>query len=96
MQQKICSECSTDMTCGSGLGQCWCMAYKAVIVVDAGKDCLCEACLKKAIADQVVALTEQAEEESDYYIENGLYVFTSRYHLKRGWCCKNGCRHCPY
>jgi hypothetical protein len=23
-------------------------------------------------------------------------VFTARYHLKRGTCCSNGCRHCPY
>ncbi|WP_323756859.1 DUF5522 domain-containing protein [Roseivirga sp.] len=23
-------------------------------------------------------------------------VFTEKYHLKRGYCCKNGCRHCPY
>lgn len=32
----------------------------------------------------------------DYYLENGNYVFKSWYHLKRGSCCKNGCRHCPY
>ena len=32
----------------------------------------------------------------DYYIENGFKVFTEEYHLKRGYCCKNGCRHCPY
>lgn len=31
-----------------------------------------------------------------YYIENGMYVFTEEYHLKRGYCCKSGCRHCPY
>ncbi|MEQ8924932.1 MAG: DUF5522 domain-containing protein [Fulvivirga sp.] len=31
-----------------------------------------------------------------YYIENGLYVFTEEYHLQRGYCCKSGCRHCPY
>ena len=35
-------------------------------------------------------------EEIDYNIENGLYVFTAWYHLKRGYCCENGCRHCPY
>lgn len=42
---------------------------------------------------------EQAEslvEGIDYYIENGLYVFTAYYLEKRGYCCKNGCRHCPY
>ncbi len=32
----------------------------------------------------------------DYYLENGNYVFTSWYHLKRGSCCGNDCRHCPY
>ena len=31
-----------------------------------------------------------------YYLENGFKVFTEEYHLKRGYCCKNGCRHCPY
>jgi len=32
----------------------------------------------------------------DYYYENGFIVFTEDYHLKRGYCCKSGCRHCPY
>lgn len=35
-------------------------------------------------------------EEEDYYVENGLFVFTAAYHLKRGYCCNSGCRHCPY
>ena len=33
---------------------------------------------------------------NDFYTENGLVVFTKEYHLKRGYCCKNGCKHCPY
>lgn len=33
----------------------------------------------------------------DYYFsEEGYLVFTEQYHLKRGYCCQNGCRHCPY
>ncbi len=33
----------------------------------------------------------------DFYLnENGFMVFTEAYHLKRGYCCKNGCEHCPY
>ncbi len=32
----------------------------------------------------------------DYYIENGFWVFTAWHHLKRGTCCKSGCRHCPF
>ena len=37
------------------------------------------------------------KEEVDYYFnEEGLMVFTAAYHLKRGYCCKNGCKHCPW
>jgi hypothetical protein len=32
----------------------------------------------------------------DYYIENGYFVFKKWFHLKRGYCCGNGCRHCAY
>ena len=31
-----------------------------------------------------------------HYFENGMMVFTEAYHLQRGYCCGNGCRHCPY
>lgn len=37
------------------------------------------------------------EEGIDYYLnEDGLMVFTAAYHLKRGYCCKNKCKHCPW
>lgn len=32
----------------------------------------------------------------DFYYENGKKVMTEEYHLKRGYCCGSGCRHCPY
>jgi len=36
-------------------------------------------------------------EKSDYYLnEDGYIIFTEEYHLKRGYCCKNSCKHCPY
>jgi Family of unknown function (DUF5522) len=35
-------------------------------------------------------------EGEDYYIENGNWVFTANYLLRRGYCCRSGCRHCPY
>ena len=31
-----------------------------------------------------------------YYGTDGFIVFTENYHLKRGYCCKNNCKHCPY
>ena len=38
----------------------------------------------------------ELKEGIDYYLEDGLFVFTSVYLLKRGYCCESGCRHCPY
>jgi len=35
-------------------------------------------------------------EPEDYYFEDGMMVFTAAYLLKRGRCCGNACRHCPY
>ena len=28
--------------------------------------------------------------------EKGLFVFTKEMHLARGYCCGNGCLHCPF
>ena len=39
---------------------------------------------------------EKFVEGVDYYYENGLMVLTAHFLLKRGYCCENGCRHCPY
>ena len=40
----------------------------------------------------------QSEElcPEDFYYEGPYMVFTAAYHLKRGYCCNSGCRHCPY
>jgi biotin synthase-like enzyme len=35
-------------------------------------------------------------EDQDYYQENDRIIFTAAFHIKRGSCCGNGCRHCPY
>jgi len=37
------------------------------------------------------------KEEKDFYIdEQGNVVFTKAFLLRRGFCCSNGCKHCPY
>ncbi len=36
-------------------------------------------------------------EGEDYYLnENGLMVLTASFLERRGYCCGNGCLHCPY
>jgi hypothetical protein len=39
---------------------------------------------------------KQLVEGVDFYKEGDKVVFTSVYHLKRGYCCHSKCRHCPY
>lgn len=34
--------------------------------------------------------------EDFYFSKEGYKVFTEKYLLKRGYCCKNNCKHCPY
>jgi Family of unknown function (DUF5522) len=36
------------------------------------------------------------EGEDYYYNEQGYIVLTAKYHLQKGFCCGNGCKHCPY
>lgn len=33
---------------------------------------------------------------SHYYMDGTRLVFTEQYHIDRGYCCGNNCRHCPY
>ena len=35
-------------------------------------------------------------EGEDFYREGAAIVFTASYHLRRGYCCESGCRHCPW
>ena len=45
---------------------------------------------------QELYLREMISQSQDFYYENGYKVMTEKYHLNRGYCCKNKCRHCPY
>jgi hypothetical protein len=41
-------------------------------------------------------MPQDLDPEDFYLSPEGYVVFTEQYHLKRGYCCKSGCRHCPY
>jgi hypothetical protein len=42
-------------------------------------------------------MKEPWTEGVDYYLnKKGLITFTAKYLLERGYCCGNGCKHCPY
>lgn len=80
---------------------CWCesVSIPAEVLVGIppalqGKACLCQACTRSDPGDS--ASTPDETEADSYFTEDGRMVFTRAYHLRRGYCCGSGCRHCPF
>jgi prepilin-type N-terminal cleavage/methylation domain-containing protein/prepilin-type processing-associated H-X9-DG protein len=74
-------------------GPCWCASVEIPRELLARvpeelhhRACLCRACVE----------TFHQTETADTYFDGGLLVFTADYLKRRGYCCGNGCRHCPY
>ena len=38
----------------------------------------------------------ELKDDEFYMSPDGFIVFTEKYHLKRGYCCKSACKHCPF
>ena len=95
---KHCSRCGEGFACGPQSGKCWCEELPAIAPSAEIGDCLCPLCLKAEIESRKSAGGEKRPlvEGEDYTREGPAIVFTARYHLRRGYCCGNGCRHCPY
>ncbi|MEQ1875362.1 MAG: cysteine-rich CWC family protein [Bdellovibrionia bacterium] len=91
---KACERCKTPFECKADkpAEKCWCTDLPPINVPKTFGDCLCEKCLR-----EVGTAPENLVQGEDYYFDDkGLMVFTANYHLKRGTCCDNGCRHCPF
>jgi Family of unknown function (DUF5522) len=43
-----------------------------------------------------MANNDLVEGEDYYFNGDGYIVLTEKYHLEKGYCCGNGCKHCPY
>jgi hypothetical protein len=56
--------------------------------------CVCHACVAQARRRE--GWNPRALPGESYFTPDGRFVFTARYHLRRGYCCGNGCRHCPF
>ena len=52
--------------------------------------------MKNSEETKIAEKREKFVEGVDYYFENGLMVLTAHFLLKRGYCCGNSCRHCPF
>ncbi len=112
IKTKVCSKCQKTFSCHSGGCWCGDFPAIMPMEEHTGclcRDCLKEAVKKRiddylmnlspATMDAIRKLGEPAQlvEDIDYYInEQGKFVFTKWYHLRKGFCCGNGCFHCPY
>ncbi|UAY52163.1 cysteine-rich CWC family protein [Ferruginibacter albus] len=108
-EEKYCPRCKAVFECKVGdIVNCQC---GAVTISDETKrflqktryDCLCNNCLRQI--NEMVKFSHQHSfplqkellvEGLHYTMEKGLFVFTELYHIQRGACCGNNCKHCAY
>ena len=83
-------------------GSCWCAQVQIPDELIAqvptelrNQVCICRACVMQFHRNKNSGSTPKIL-PGDFYLDNGLMVFTADYHQRRGWCCGSGCRHCPY
>ncbi|HTI70864.1 MAG TPA: cysteine-rich CWC family protein [Candidatus Limnocylindria bacterium] len=99
----LCGKANLCRLADQGLhkGACWCERTEfprelldRVPGPKPGTSCICHDCLAAYRKEQK---WHPRPGPGDYYIEEGgRIVFTESYHLRRGYCCGSGCRHCPY
>lgn len=109
-EEKYCPRRNVLFECRAGdMYHCQCYT---VTLSDAAKlflektsydDCFCKNCLIQI--EQMIQFSLQHSfpkqkelmiEGLHFYFDNGFFVFTELYHLQRGYCCENNCRHCAY
>jgi len=101
-----CPMCHGDNRCRRAASDsegtpCWCEQahipkelLDRLSPADRGSVCVCPICVARFNQSRAYQPTPEA---GDYYHDpEGRWVFTEAYHLRRGYCCGNGCRHCPF
>jgi hypothetical protein len=85
-------------------GSCWCAKVEIPEALLAqvspalrDKTCICRACVMKFNRIKKTNPPAYKLWPGDFYFDaGGLMVLTAAHHLRRGYCCGSGCRHCPY
>ena len=108
-EEKSCPKCDASFECKMGdIVNCQCNSVQLnadtiSFLSQTYFDCLCKNCLAEIEHDvnsskkyNFPTHSAMFVEDLHYYRENGAWVFTELYHLLRGNCCGNGCRHCVY
>lgn len=106
---KNCGNCRKEISCNVyDIENCSCLPIELSpqirkFLAKTYFDCLCNSCLEELSQKIVRAgnLSFPGKKEEfiagvHYYREGNMWVFTELYHILKGSCCGNGCRHCPY
>ncbi|MEM9547285.1 MAG: cysteine-rich CWC family protein [Bacteroidota bacterium] len=101
---KSCSRCGKQILCkADNIKLCTCSNVELSsdcrdYLKETEYDCLCNACLNELnqLVEKAHKAPNKPTENIHYYMEEGMLVFTELNHIKRGYCCKSGCRHCAY
>jgi hypothetical protein len=99
---SACPLCGGANACGVDLiqdgGPCWCQSVEipALLSEQVGVPgrCICRGCV--TAFRKKTRWMPRADPTETYWDPDGRLVFRAAYHLRRGYCCENGCRHCPY
>jgi hypothetical protein len=108
-ESSYCPRCGSLMTCKVGnITQCDCFSViiseaTRVYLAQTDYGCVCNTCLQELdmLVTEVTRYpfpTRKGEfiEGVHFYVDRDRWVFTEAYHIARGYCCGNQCRHCPY
>jgi len=94
-----CALCTT----GAAKTQCWCVGQEfparlLARIPESSKNraCICRSCVEAHQAQEHGGQSQVVFPDDYYFDKGGLMVFTKTYLLRRGYCCNNDCRHCPY
>lgn len=108
-EEKFCKRCGSRFECKVGdITNCQCNSVQlSECTIDflsrTDYGCLCRNCLVEI--DQMLKFSKRSVfpvqkelmvRDLHYYLDNGNQVLTELFHLQRGSCCGNDCRHCPY
>ena len=82
---------------------CWCTqeTFPPELLTRVPEDarrtvCICRRCVVAARRAEAKTRPLPNAHTGDFYTDDGRVIFTEQYHRKRGYCCGNGCRHCPF
>lgn len=78
-------------------GDCLCRSCLVEAIAASLTEYLAQASQAEALALGAKHSLDPVVEGIDYIVDDlGRMIFTAWHHLKRGGCCKSGCKNCPY